>query len=199
MRLLYGNRRPSLCGEECPAAQWCQECGTKTQEIVDLVSFEAYCDIDLDTDPLIVLSCHHAFTMTFLDQQLFMSKFYRTQTKEGLFCDPTCPQDLGFFPKCATCRKEFSTIKRYYRIEKLAFMDRLNETFHKLATSQLQKIEFFLGKLEKKTFILKNLTILNQSLNNISKECLAVKRISFFKLIVYHFFQPFSFFKTSPF
>ena len=62
-----GHRCPTVCGEACPSAEFCQECGSKKATVVDYINMSEYADQDLNRDPVIVLSCGHMFAISTLD------------------------------------------------------------------------------------------------------------------------------------
>lgn len=59
-------RCPGLCGEDFPS-DYCQACSTKQSARVNMLEMDDYSEIDLDENPIVVLSCGHFFIAETLD------------------------------------------------------------------------------------------------------------------------------------
>ena len=75
-----GHRCPTVCGEECPSSKYCQECCDSQikSRVVDFITYETYEDLDLDTDPVIILPCGHLFSASTLDGHMNMKAAYKS-------------------------------------------------------------------------------------------------------------------------
>jgi hypothetical protein len=79
--LKCGHRCPCVCGEVCAPQRWCAECGTKSDEVVDLLEVKGYSEIQLDEplQALIILPCGHGYTAETMDGLFELARGY-TQT-----------------------------------------------------------------------------------------------------------------------
>ncbi|KAF9106328.1 hypothetical protein BGX27_009209 [Mortierella sp. AM989] len=120
-------RTVHVCGEHCPPVEFCVECkDPETMNlVVDLIMQQSLSDVDVDEDPIIVLACGHALTMTSLDGMMEMSSYYEeyTDPKTG---DVTYTgkrdlpgEEVSQVP-CHLCRKPIIGILRYGRRIKYA-------------------------------------------------------------------------------
>ncbi|KAG0067610.1 hypothetical protein BGZ92_005099, partial [Podila epicladia] len=120
--LTCGHRCPSVCGETCPPQKFCVECkDPKTMAMqVDMIMMATLGETDVDDDPILVLSCGHALTMTTLDGMMEMGTYYEQKM------DPTTENTLyvarlalpGNEVKqvsCPSCRNPIMQILRYGR------------------------------------------------------------------------------------
>ncbi|KAL0245320.1 hypothetical protein GEMRC1_009399 [Eukaryota sp. GEM-RC1] len=113
-----GCQCPSMCSEVCPSADYCQKCGTKGDEIVDLIEFLPFKDINLDEFPVIVLNCGHFWTVDFLDEMLHFKSYYE-RLDDGSFDLKPFPSEPDFSQtNCPNCRGKLQGISRYNRILK---------------------------------------------------------------------------------
>ncbi|EPS35125.1 hypothetical protein H072_11452 [Dactylellina haptotyla CBS 200.50] len=128
------HRCPSVCGEECPSSDYCQECGKPDikSKRVDLIEMTEYAAIDLDTDPIIVLDCGHFYTISNLDGLLELEKYYR---KDGT--DETKKVE---FKACPDCRRPLRHINRYNRVFKTVLLDILTERFVKRSVTEFTRL-----------------------------------------------------------
>ncbi|RUS16781.1 LOW QUALITY PROTEIN: hypothetical protein BC937DRAFT_90815 [Endogone sp. FLAS-F59071] len=117
-----GHRCPSVCGEVCPSKKFCVLCADeKTKDmLVDLVMHQSLRDINVDEDPLLVLSCGHALTMSSLDGMMEMSQYYiesgatTEACPEFTACRPL-PSEEVMQKACHLCRKPIVELHRYGR------------------------------------------------------------------------------------
>ncbi|KAM4063725.1 AAA domain-containing protein [Hirsutella rhossiliensis] len=73
-----GHQCPSLCGEPCPGAMYCQKCASPEVKstCVDLIEMKEYGEIDLDDEPCIFPDCGHFLTVSSMDGQMDMPAHY---------------------------------------------------------------------------------------------------------------------------
>ena len=123
-----GHQCPSVCGEACPSLDYCQVCGSKGDAMVDLITGASYSEVDLATDPILCLSCHHFFVMSTLDGHMELGEFYN-KNEVGEWVSAV-PMDKAIYltkPKtCPECRCVASNLVRYGRVTKgaeLGFLD----------------------------------------------------------------------------
>lgn len=117
------SRCPSLCGESCPPPDWCQRCGTKGQEVVDMIMLTTYDEIDLEKESIILLECGHAFLTSTLDELFELESFYFKT--DGHWGDAKVfgANHSGMkatVKKCPSCRTVLRGINRYGRASKLS-------------------------------------------------------------------------------
>ncbi|KAG0357837.1 hypothetical protein BGZ54_000164, partial [Gamsiella multidivaricata] len=112
----------SIKASKCPSEKFCVECKDPSTmgQIVDLIMQQSLAEVDIDDDPILVLACGHALTMTTLDGMMGMSEYYVAETdkktgdvqyvgKKDLTNDEV-PQ-----VSCPNCRKPIIGILRYGR------------------------------------------------------------------------------------
>ncbi|CAM9107878.1 unnamed protein product, partial [Hapterophycus canaliculatus] len=79
-KLLCGHQCPSVCGEDCPGSEYCRECcGPHTREmtqVVDMLEFTTLKEHDPSVEPIVVLGCGHAYTLSTLDAFLGLASAY---------------------------------------------------------------------------------------------------------------------------
>ncbi|KAI0848817.1 P-loop containing nucleoside triphosphate hydrolase protein [Daldinia vernicosa] len=73
--LVCGHQCPSLCGEDCPDAKFCQICASREIKatVVDTLpvpELRKYHMINLDAEPCLFLDCGHIFTVSSMDRSL---------------------------------------------------------------------------------------------------------------------------------
>ncbi|EME78551.1 uncharacterized protein MYCFIDRAFT_37116 [Pseudocercospora fijiensis CIRAD86] len=134
--LSCGHLCPSICGEPCPAARYCQVCAD--EEIldvrVDIYTMETYAEVDLDQAPCLFLPCGHIFTMETLDGQMEMSTHYNTELS-GDFEVPTSlkgdilPLSYEKIKTCPDCRGSLRSVARYGRIVRRSLLDESTKKF----------------------------------------------------------------------
>ncbi|KAI0169535.1 hypothetical protein GGR52DRAFT_550456 [Hypoxylon sp. FL1284] len=128
-----GHRCPSLCGEICPSAKYCQTCCSDDIKAVqvDFIMMSQYHEIDLDEDPCIFPDCGHFTTKTNMDGIMDMRAHYE-MSAEG---NPTAlkkatePFSMDEVKKCPNCRCSLRNIARYGRIVRRAMLDEATKKF----------------------------------------------------------------------
>ncbi|KAH7409766.1 hypothetical protein DE146DRAFT_774768 [Phaeosphaeria sp. MPI-PUGE-AT-0046c] len=134
--LSCGCRCPSVCGEECPDAKYCQRHASDEIEGMqaDLLMFTQYDNLDLDLDPCIFTSCGHIFTIDSLDGTMGMQDHYKVDPFTGRYtglkssAEPFSNKDSK---PCPECRGSMRNIARYGRIVRRTVLD---ESAKKLTT-----------------------------------------------------------------
>ncbi|KAG0331451.1 hypothetical protein BG004_001658 [Podila humilis] len=101
---------------------FCIECkDPSTMEMqVDMIMQASLGDTDVNEDPVIVLTCGHALTMTSLDGMMEMSKYYMQHTDavtDQVAYTETLPmpEDEVTQVGCPTCRRPIMRLRRYGR------------------------------------------------------------------------------------
>ncbi|KAL0244099.1 hypothetical protein GEMRC1_008187 [Eukaryota sp. GEM-RC1] len=108
-----------MCSEPCPSVAYCQKCGSKKREVVDMIDFLPYSEVNLDDNPVIVLDCGHFFTVEFLDGMLQFDIYY-DRLEDGSFALKPFPAEPDFSrTNCPSCRSKLQGISRYNRILKM--------------------------------------------------------------------------------
>ncbi|KAF9428398.1 hypothetical protein BGZ94_002538 [Podila epigama] len=122
LKLTCGHQCPSVCGEVCPAQRFCVVCkDPKTMSLqVDLIMQENLDQVDVDEDPVLVLNCGHAFTMTTLDSMMEMDHYYNAvrdpKTDNTTFDSKLpLPNETVSQVTCPSCRKPIMRLCRYGR------------------------------------------------------------------------------------
>jgi hypothetical protein len=126
--LSCGCRCPSVCGEECPDAKYCQQHASDDIKAIqaDLLMFTSYKDIDLDADPCIFTPCGHIFTIDSLDGTMGMQEYYQVDPLSGKYtglrssAEPFSAKDTK---PCPECRGSLRSLARYGRIVRRALLD----------------------------------------------------------------------------
>ncbi|KHJ35538.1 putative nf-x1 finger and helicase domain protein [Erysiphe necator] len=137
-----GHQCPSLCGEVCPE-EYCQSCSSKKDARVDLILLRNFDEINLDEDPIIVLSCGHFFTAESLDGIIGMSDVYETD-KFGNYIKPKEVSEFaGSIPTCPDCKSPICqyTTKRYNRVINRAVLDEMSRKFLVSGQNSLKALE----------------------------------------------------------
>jgi hypothetical protein len=152
--LKCGHRCPSLCGEICPAADFCQLCcSTERKEDtgVDMIEFAPYSSIDLDESPILVLSCGHFFTRETLDGYLELDNAYSrdSQGHYNGYIDPAGRLDEQV-PKCPSCRQPLlqHSVRRYGRVINRAAIMEMTRGFLASASTRYEELKSELVGLE---------------------------------------------------
>jgi hypothetical protein len=136
--LSCGHQCPSLCGEHCPQG-YCQDCGDREDDRVDLLEFRPYKYIELDESPIVVLGCGHFFTAESLDGLTRLGELY-TADSDGQYTGLAEPEVIVPVPKCPDCKRpirQFAT-QRYNRVVNTGVMD---ETSKKLLVKGQREIQ----------------------------------------------------------
>ncbi|KAB5577473.1 hypothetical protein GE09DRAFT_988414 [Coniochaeta sp. 2T2.1] len=139
--LSCGHRCPGLCGEPCPD-QYCQACGAKPDQRVDLLELKEYKEVDLDETPIVVLGCGHFFTAESLDGLARLSDVYSTDSTER-FVGLLEPSALLPVPRCPDCNSPMrqSATMRYNRIVNAAVLDETTQRFFVKGQTEIENLE----------------------------------------------------------
>ncbi|KAI8351963.1 hypothetical protein B0O80DRAFT_455126 [Mortierella sp. GBAus27b] len=121
-KLSCGHQCPSICGEKCPPKKFCVECkDPQTMEaIVDFIMQESLSEVNVNEDPILVMDCGHALTMTSMDGLMEMSEYYQAQenTRTGevqYVAKKELPDGEVSQVPCHLCRKPIVGLLRYGR------------------------------------------------------------------------------------
>lgn len=134
---------PSICGERCPPMEFCQICGTEDVRAreVDLIMFEPYSEIDLNTNPIIVPTCGHFYTVETYDSHMGIKNCYILDDSGAILApkgldgssdvteNSDDPPEKLVVKNCPDCRAPLRDIHRYNRIVKSAFLDESTKRF----------------------------------------------------------------------
>ncbi|KAB2569025.1 NFX1-type zinc finger-containing protein 1 [Lasiodiplodia theobromae] len=125
-------RCPSICGETCPDAKFCQTCATDSVKDmqVDYIEMLTYKEVLLDEDPCIFPRCGHIVTVANMDGHMDMVKHYDV-SRDGNFSGlkPAPPFSNDELKACPTCRGPLRNISRYGRIIRRALLDESTKKF----------------------------------------------------------------------
>jgi hypothetical protein len=147
-----GHQCPGLCGENCPE-EYCQECGMKNDESVDMIEFKTYGEINLNDTPVVFLNCGHFFTAENLDGIVSIQEVYEIDRKTGEISglkdmSTQLAKTIPFCPQCRTRIRQYAT-QRYNRLINRAVIDEMSKRFIVTGQAELQALEERLQKLEK--------------------------------------------------
>ncbi|OIW28699.1 NFX1-type zinc finger-containing protein 1 [Coniochaeta ligniaria NRRL 30616] len=136
-----GHQCPGLCGEPCPE-KYCQPCGSKQDQRVDLLEFKVYKDIDLDETPIVVLSCGHFFTAESLDGLARLGDVYSSD-RTGKFAGLLEPSALLPISRCPDCQSPMrqSATQRYNRVVNAAVLAETSKRFLVKGRIELHALE----------------------------------------------------------
>lgn len=142
-KLDCGHQCPSICGESCPQ-QYCQICSKKQEQRVDILEFTTFGEVDLDSAPVVVLSCGHFFTIETLDGLVGMNEVYTTNGQgEFVGLEDISWTFTSSIPRCPDCKsaiRQYAT-KRYNRIVNRAVIDEMSKRFLVNGQKRLQGLE----------------------------------------------------------
>lgn len=145
-----GHRCPSVCGEKCPDSWVCEECSSASvkEKVVDFVEFATYDRVDVNENPVIVLSCQHFYTMSFLDRCLEIDSAY-VRNENGQFTQSIQFGNMTFDVKrCPECKEHISGIQRYNRVLKRAVLDVMLRTLIVQAQVSYSAVSSVVDKFE---------------------------------------------------
>lgn len=150
-----GHQCPSVCGETCPSIEFCQVCAVEEilNREVDLITFESYREIDIDTEPIIVPTCGHFYTMSTYDSHMRIQNAYHFDNQGQITApraldgsearrsdDPDEVSEKLVVQACPDCRAPLRDIHRYNRIVKIAYLDESTRRFCITAQANYVKI-----------------------------------------------------------
>lgn len=135
--LVCGHQCPSVCGEICPEARYCQECAELSvkESMVDYIMSYSYADVDLNESPCIIPSCGHILTLESMDGHMSMSDFYtisQETSNQGHITGLKSrvePFSVADLKNCPMCRSPLRNINRYGRIIRRAWIDEATKKF----------------------------------------------------------------------
>ncbi|KAG0018307.1 hypothetical protein BGZ82_000485 [Podila clonocystis] len=117
-----GHQCPSVCGEICPPQKFCVECkDPETMGMqVDVHSLASLGETNVDVNPILVLSCGHAWTMTTMDGMMDMDTYYEgeidPETEETTYiAKKPLPGTEVKQVSCPSCRNPIMHLLRYGR------------------------------------------------------------------------------------
>lgn len=136
-----GHRCPGLCGEPC-YEDYCQDCGSRGDNRVDLLEFKSYKDIDLNETPIVVLGCGHFFTAESLDGLARLSEVYATSDL-GMYNGLLDSSTVLAVPNCPDCKRPIRqyVTHRYNRVVNAAVMDQTSKKFLVKGQTDLLNLE----------------------------------------------------------
>ncbi|RYP92615.1 hypothetical protein DL770_001257 [Monosporascus sp. CRB-9-2] len=125
--------RPSICGEICPNAKYCQSCCSDDirKTGVDFIMGMQYDEIDLDEDPCIFPDCGHFITKSNMDGIMDMKAHYHMSDDGNpiAIAKASEPFSMNEVKVCPTCRGSLRNIGRYGRIVRRAMLDEAMKKF----------------------------------------------------------------------
>ncbi|KAJ0417154.1 hypothetical protein BJY00DRAFT_325758 [Aspergillus carlsbadensis] len=153
-----GHRCPGVCGEKCPEAALCQECGDPQalQCCVEFLDMKPYADVDVNEDPIIFLTCGHFYTRSTLDGVMDLQQHYMIDPADETLLRPKPASQVVVISRsscCPQCRRPLRDIHRYNRIVKHALIDESTKRFAFVNRWQAQNVEEDLGSAEIKAAV----------------------------------------------
>ncbi|KAJ3324873.1 hypothetical protein HDU76_013306 [Blyttiomyces sp. JEL0837] len=158
-----------------------------------LVMFQEYGEVNLNDDPVIVLSCGHVFTVSTLDGVVGIEQVYRKDEETGKWELRDLPTDFINLPTNTMLREEEAAFKQ--SVETLASVVRAT-----VSTEALQRIQqrnrqrdFSVGIFQQdvKVKVLSKLEGIRERLQDLQKFCQRSPRKEAFEASVAHFFRSF--------
>ncbi|KAI4239984.1 MAG: hypothetical protein L6R40_005416 [Gallowayella cf. fulva] len=137
LTLTCGHQCPSVCGEMCPEARYCQKCAGKSVKdtMVDYILGSTYAEIDLDESPCIVPSCGHILTLESMDGHMEIANYYNISDDTSIensivgLKSQSLPFSTSELKNCPMCRNPLRNINRYGRIVRRAWIDEATKKF----------------------------------------------------------------------
>ncbi|KAI2471127.1 P-loop containing nucleoside triphosphate hydrolase protein [Annulohypoxylon bovei var. microspora] len=143
-----GHQCPSLCGEVCPDAEYCQICASEDikSTVVDTVKLREYRDVDLDEDPCIFPDCGHMMTISSMDVELDMSDYYELSFDSSIVAIKPLPKPLSSttIKACPKCRGSLRNISRYGRLVRQSLLDESTKKFISWSHAEAIMLERYL-------------------------------------------------------
>lgn len=150
-----GHQCPSVCGETCPRTNFCQVCAGEQvlNRQVDLITLETYREIDIDTEPIIVPTCGHFYTISTYDSHMGIQNAYHFDNQgrmatpraldgsEARRSSPSEEPEKLVVKACPECRGPLRDIHRYNRIVKIAYLDESTRRF--CVTAQANYVKMY--------------------------------------------------------
>ena len=143
-KLSCGHRCPSICGETCPDAKYCQVCcSDEIGEIrVDLLEDHKYREINLDGNPCLFLACGHIYTRQSMDGSMGLGTYFELDAEDQIIsAKEAAPFSIAAIKSCIDCRGQLGNINRYARIVRRAELDRATKRFIVWANKRFGKLE----------------------------------------------------------
>ena len=144
LTLSCGHQCPSICGEICPEARYCQMCAAKPVKdmMVDYIMGSTYGEIDLDESPCIIPTCGHILTLESMDGHMDFATYY-TFSDDATAEHPiigltssSVPFSTSGLKNCPMCRAPLRNINRYGRIVRRGWIDEATKKFIVWANSR---------------------------------------------------------------
>ena len=137
LTLSCGHDCPSVCGEICPEARYCQKCADKSikDTMVDYIMGSTYAETDLDENPCIIPSCGHILSLESMDGHMEIAKYYTisddTNAENSIIAlkSSSVPFSTSDLRNCPMCRSPLRNINRYGRIVRRAWIDEATKKF----------------------------------------------------------------------
>ncbi|KAI0466524.1 hypothetical protein F4859DRAFT_507316 [Xylaria cf. heliscus] len=137
---------PSLCGEVCPDARYCQLCCDESikSTTVDWIMSMQYHEINLDEDPCIFPDCGHFLTKTNMDGLMDLKSHYQMSAEDSpspiALSSSSMPFSMDEVKTCPSCRGSLRNIARYGRIIRRASLDEATKKFMAWSHSEYLKL-----------------------------------------------------------
>lgn len=147
---------PSLCGEDCPDARFCQQCAEDSVKeiMVDYIMQSKYAEVNLNENPIIVPPCGHLITVDSLDGHMEMAQFFEFSPADSIHVkalkSTSKPFEAADLKGCPLCRMPLRNINRYGRIVRRAFVDEATKKFIVWANSSFVPLAKQLVDLEER-------------------------------------------------
>ncbi|RAL00716.1 putative NF-X1 finger and helicase domain protein [Aspergillus ibericus CBS 121593] len=128
-----GHQCPSVCGEPCPASEFCQTCASASikETTVDFILGEQYHEVNLTENPCIFPQCGHFLTIESMDAQMDIKKHYILDDngKPVSIASSSQPFSIDDIRTCAICRGSLRSVSRYGRLVRRALLDEATKKF----------------------------------------------------------------------
>ncbi|KAI1335495.1 hypothetical protein F5Y15DRAFT_409082 [Xylariaceae sp. FL0016] len=142
--LSCGHQCPSICGELCPSAAYCQQCCSDDEKsaIVDFIVATKYCEVDLDEDPCIFPDCGHFLTRSNMDGLMDLKAHYQLSESDIpiAISNSSHPFSMDEVKACPTCRGPLRNVARYGRLVRRAILDETTKKFITWSNIKFQEL-----------------------------------------------------------